>query len=229
MKAEDGVRGAIDAPTVALLEQDGVPGAGGESALCAVFRSVLLPVPHANRAAVIVLNDAGCRVLRDRGHAAVASLCAPDAPPSWVRFVDVSLAPELNSCPAARVQDMLHAPWPLVPVLDIAHSTLGAGFARLRMRIPPDLAQFRGHFAAMPIVPGMTLVGWALQYARQFAGAHGSFAGLEGTKFRRIVQPGQLLGLSVTHDRQRSVLEFEYTSEQGQHASGRVRLGPGLA
>ena len=67
---------------------------------------------------------------------------------------------------------------------------------------------FQGHFPGLPVMPGVLLVEalaqtMAVYVAKQagFGDRIGLFAGIEECRFKRIVQPGDLLRLEVTMDK----------------------------
>jgi 3-hydroxyacyl-[acyl-carrier-protein] dehydratase len=67
---------------------------------------------------------------------------------------------------------------------------------------------FQGHFPGLPVMPGVLLVEalaqtMAVYVAKQpgFGDRIGLFAGIEECRFKRIVQPGDVLRLEVTMDK----------------------------
>ena len=73
----------------------------------------------------------------------------------------------------------------------------GARGLRCRVRVPYDLAVFDGHFPTIPIVPGVVQVGWAVDLARTALAGERTLHGHHGAKFRRLVQPGMHLALTL--------------------------------
>ena len=64
---------------------------------------------------------------------------------------------------------------------------------------------FQGHFPQMPVMPGVLQVealaqtlGIYVGRLEEYAGQLGLFAGIDGCRFRRVVQPGDTLDLEVT-------------------------------
>ena len=96
--------------------------------------------------------------------------------------------------------------------------------ARLRLRLPPDLHYFRGHFPEAAVLPAVVQIDWAIHYAMELFGLDGSFRGMDRLKFRRILQPLDEPVLELGHNPQKNVLEFSYTTLSGQHSSGQLWL-----
>jgi hypothetical protein len=183
------------------------------------------PCPHAGLAAIAVLSDAGLRALRRSGHAAIAAACVPSVAPARVRFVDPTAAIDIASCAETALPGLYDAPWPELPVI-LGCEPAGELRARFKLRIPPDLHALRGHFPDLPIVPGAIHVGWALVLARRAFGLPGSLLGIPAVKFRRIVQPGHALSLSLEWQVERRLLSFSLASNSGPHSAGRLVMGP---
>ncbi len=91
-----------------------------------------------------------------------------------------------------------------------------------RVRVPYDLEIFDGHFPTIPILPGVVQVGWAVALARAHLQAAGRFMGVTATKFRRLVQPGMDLALTLEHRPESAELRFEYLLGEALVSIGRV-------
>ena len=182
------------------------------------------PCPHGGLAAVAVLSDAGLKALRRFGHATIAAACVPSVAPARVRFVDPAVAIDIASCAEAALAGLYDAPWPELPVI-LGCEPAGEPRARFKLRIPPDLRALRGHFPDLPLVPGAIHVGWALTLARRALGVPGSLSEIPAVKFRRIVQPGHELSLSLEWQVERRLLSFSLASNSGPHSTGRLVMG----
>ncbi|MCJ7451991.1 MAG: hypothetical protein MUO39_05880 [Steroidobacteraceae bacterium] len=90
------------------------------------------------------------------------------------------------------------------------------------VRVPYDLAIFDGHFPTIPILPGVVQVDWAVGLARTHLRAGGQFKGITATKFRRLVQPGMNLALTLEHRPESGELRFEYLLGEALASTGRV-------
>jgi len=173
--------------------------------------------------AVAVPSDEGFRQLRRHGPAQLAAAC-PHAP-AGVRFLDPGRADDVGGADAAGCLALFSAPWPDLPV--ILDRQADGATAQVVLRVPPDLRALRGHFAALPIVPGVVHLGWALHFARTELGVRGALAGMDQVKFRRIVQPGHRLVLSVRLEPQRGGLSFRLGTDEELFSAGRLALGAG--
>jgi 3-hydroxymyristoyl/3-hydroxydecanoyl-(acyl carrier protein) dehydratase len=93
------------------------------------------------------------------------------------------------------------------------------------VRVPYDLAIFDGHFPAIPLVPGVVQVGWAVGLARSHLQLAGDFSGIAATKFRRLVQPGMSLALTLDHQPASGQLRFDYSFDAAVVSAGCVLFG----
>jgi len=169
-----------------------------------------------------VLSEEGYRQLRRHGHAEAATACGPVAAPD-VRFLDAGLEREVAGADEGRCLALFGAPRPDLPV--VLDREVDAVTVRVELRVPPDLRALAGHFAALPIVPGVIHVAWALHFARAALGVPGALVGMDQVKFRQIVQPGHRLTLSVTRHPQRGELSFRLGTADTLFSGGRLVLG----
>jgi 3-hydroxymyristoyl/3-hydroxydecanoyl-(acyl carrier protein) dehydratase len=96
--------------------------------------------------------------------------------------------------------------------------------AEIAIVVPHDLAFTAGHFPAMPIVPGVVQLKWALDLARRRLGATGQFAGCENLKFQRVLTPGTHAILKLTNVEASGKLAFAFESPGARYSSGRLLL-----
>ena len=168
-----------------------------------------------------MLSEEGYRQLRRHGHAQAATACHPLAA-AEVRFLDAGLEREVAGADEDRCLALFGAPRPDLPV--VLDREVDAGTVRVGLRVPPDLRVLAGHFAALPIVPGVIHVAWALHFARTDLGVTGALAGMDQVKFRHIVQPGHRLTLSVTRHPQRGEISFRLGTADTLFSGGRLVL-----
>jgi len=96
--------------------------------------------------------------------------------------------------------------------------------ALIRLDLPEGHAAFAGHFPNQPILPGVVQTHWAIRLGAELLETGCDAATDFQVKFRRVIQPGEPLELSLRHDRAKASLSFEYR-QQGEVAStGRIRL-----
>lgn len=108
----------------------------------------------------------------------------------------------------------------LFPSLLAEHSH--ADHLLLSLRIPEELAYFKGHFDEISVVPGVVQIQWAVHYARQYLGLNLVFSHMEVVKFKELLLPGQHVELSLRYLAQALKLEFCYRSESCEYSSGRI-------
>ena len=168
-----------------------------------------------------VLSEDGLRTLRRHGHAVVAAICAPDLPAGNVRFLDDSERPALETASEPELATLFSAPFPARPVVTSSCSDAGRT-AIFDLRVQPDLACLRGHFPALPVVPGAIQLGWALGFGTELLGSAPAMRACLSVKFERLIQPGRSLRLLVASEVGASMLRFDYSSALGRHSSGRI-------
>jgi hypothetical protein len=171
---------------------------------------------------LVVPSAAGLRVLRRHGKRHLVA--------EWQRGIGTDPADEataldwrlLETLPLpgseaeARCQEPIRSPF----VSELQCSG-GRGLV-CRVRVPYDLEIFDGHFPTIPILPGVMQVGWAVDLARTHLQADGCIVGVTATKFRRLVQPGMDLGLTLEHRQESAELRFEYLLGDALASIGRV-------
>jgi 3-hydroxymyristoyl/3-hydroxydecanoyl-(acyl carrier protein) dehydratase len=89
------------------------------------------------------------------------------------------------------------------------------------LRVPDDLPVFRGHFPAVPIVPGVIQVAWAVELARSHGLANGPLVAISTAKFRRVVRPGMCLTARVERGATAGPLKFTYELAGAVVSTGR--------
>jgi 3-hydroxymyristoyl/3-hydroxydecanoyl-(acyl carrier protein) dehydratase len=105
-------------------------------------------------------------------------------------------------------------------VADVSSGTL-----ECQLRVPFDLPVFQGHFRDMPIVPGVTQIGWAVELARAHGIVSSRLVGVTAAKFCRIVQPGMTFELRLAAARK--AMQFIYRRNQALVSIGRLQFEDG--
>jgi 3-hydroxymyristoyl/3-hydroxydecanoyl-(acyl carrier protein) dehydratase len=100
------------------------------------------------------------------------------------------------------------------------------GVWTLRLRLPPELAHFAGHFPGAPVLPGVLQVQWALALAAPRLGIAPHCRDMEALKFQRLLRPGDVVELELRLDAARGKLHFAYRIDGAHCSSGRLRVEP---
>ena len=105
----------------------------------------------------------------------------------------------------AQIQQVIPHRWPFLLVDRIVELDEERGYIKGEKGVTSGEWFFQGHFPEMPVMPGVLQVEALAQtlgvYVGQLAaykGQLGLFAGIDGCRFRRVVQPGDKLTLEVT-------------------------------
>jgi len=114
-------------------------------------------------------------------------------------------------------------------IRDSRYDKAGNGATRLELDlyIDPALPQLDGHFPGLPIVPGVALVDWAARLAQRHLQIGDGVVRSLQVKFRRLMQPGQVVTLVLEHQPASDKLAFTYREGDEILASGRFPVaGP---
>ena len=177
---------------------------------------------------LVVPSAAGVRVLRTRGkrhlvaeweHDLIRHRLGTAAALDWRLVEGPAVGPQVP----ARVEG--RPAW--MPIVsDLVPDPAGGGLD-CRLRVPYDMAIFRGHFPSAPIVPGVMQVGWAVELARAHGLARGPLTGIGATKFRRMLRPGMCLDARLERDARSGQVHFRYTCGHTVVSTGRLQFGAG--
>jgi 3-hydroxyacyl-[acyl-carrier-protein] dehydratase len=125
---------------------------------------------------------------------------------------DAQTAPEKPSggvlLTTAQIQALIPHRWPFLLVDRIVEEDRSRGYIRGEKAVTATEWFFQGHFPGLPVMPGVLQVEalaqtMAVYVAREpgFGDRIGLFAGIEETRFKRIVQPGDRLTLEITMEK----------------------------
>lgn len=92
----------------------------------------------------------------------------------------------------------------------------------LEVTVPATLFYFDGHFAVAPVLPGVVQIDWAILYGREYFELAPRFRAIHALKFQNVIRPESPVRLELTHDISKGSLNFQYSSDSGQHAGGRI-------
>ena len=108
-------------------------------------------------------------------------------------------------------------------VLSVARPSADEAFVTLDL--PADHPAFAGHFPGQPVLPGVVQTDWAIRLGDELLGTGITAATDFQVKFRRVIQPGDSLELTLRHDRTKHSLSFEYRQKGEIASTGRIKLG----
>ena len=105
----------------------------------------------------------------------------------------------------AEIQKVIPHRWPFLLVDRVVEEDRERGYIHAQKGVTATEWFFQGHFPQMPVMPGVLQVealaqtlGIYVGRLEEYAGQIGLFAGIDGCRFRRVVQPGDTLDLEVT-------------------------------
>ena len=105
----------------------------------------------------------------------------------------------------AEIQKAIPHRWPFLLVDRVVEEDRERGYIHAQKGVTATEWFFQGHFPQMPVMPGVLQVealaqtlGIYVGRLEEYAGQIGLFAGIDGCRFRRVVQPGDTLDLEVT-------------------------------
>ena len=170
------------------------------------------------RAWYLVPSVAGGRLLRKQGRRVFLDALAPWALSRGIALGEARVVPMLPTS-----DDALRWP-PLRP--EFPHPRREGGSVRFAFFVPYGLAIFRGHFPAVPIVPGALLTGWVTELAREHCDWQHGASCVTVLKFRRIVQPGLTYELQIDAPAGSPTLDFHIRLEDATCALGSLTARP---
>ncbi len=94
--------------------------------------------------------------------------------------------------------------------------------ATFELSLQPDLRWFDGHFPAQPILPGVAQLHIASVLAEETWGIVATGAEMARVKFRRVMQPGDLVTLVLSRP-SADILDFKYLMGGDITASGAIK------
>ena len=104
---------------------------------------------------------------------------------------------------------------PEIESVDAAGAT-----ATYKIRVPPALEHFRGHFPGFPILPGIVQLDWAVRLGRRHFQGLGDSTGVDNFKCQALVFPDAELTLELR--REETGLHFRYFDAQRTYSSGKI-------
>nr|WP_298373131.1 AMP-binding protein [uncultured Halomonas sp.] len=99
---------------------------------------------------------------------------------------------------------------------------------RVTLEVPERLIYLQGHFDAQPVLPGVVILQWIIELAREHLGLQSTFKRFERVKFPQLLRPGDRAELSLLlssvppQGEQNPKLTFTLKGRQATHASGKA-------
>lgn len=109
----------------------------------------------------------------------------------------------------------------LLPEIDSVETS--ATTATYRIRVPPELEHFRGHFPGFPVLPGIVQLDWAVRLGRRHFAGLGDSTGVDNFKCQALVFPEARLTLELRRDD--GGLHFRYFDARRTYSSGKILFG----
>jgi 3-hydroxymyristoyl/3-hydroxydecanoyl-(acyl carrier protein) dehydratase len=103
---------------------------------------------------------------------------------------------------------------------EILSSTADGPGATYRIRVPPALEHFKGHFPGFPILPGIVQLDWAVRLGRRHFQGLSDSTGVDNFKCQALVFPDAELTLDLRRDE--TGLHFRYYDAQRTYSSGKI-------
>ena len=107
---------------------------------------------------------------------------------------------------------------------EILSSTADGSSATYRIRVPPALEHFKGHFPGFPILPGIVQLDWAVRLGRRHFQGLDDSSGVDNFKCQALVFPDAELSLELRRDG--AGLHFRYYDAQRTYSSGKILFNP---
>ena len=108
----------------------------------------------------------------------------------------------------AQIQKLIPHRWPMLMVDRIVEYDPARGYIRGEKAVTATEWFFQGHFPQLPVMPGVLQVEalaqtMAVYVAQQegFGDRIGLFAAIDECRFKRVVQPGDVISLEVTMEK----------------------------
>src|SRR6185503_20476174 len=99
------------------------------------------------------------------------------------------------------------------------------GRIELELEVQAANPWFEGHFPQMAILPGVVQIGWAVHLSHARFGFGPGVSVMEQVKFKRPVQPGIRLTLTLKPDAERRRVRYEYREGEQTCSSGVLEFG----
>lgn len=206
------------------------------SVMAGVQEVRVFPLSRSRRtalAAVVVPSSDGWTDLCERGRRTIIAAMAKDlrevlprsAVPRYWRFVRTLPENSQGKITTEQLEALFQPACGHVTRPETLSVSRGEDTIAARLRVPPSLCYFDGHFDGTPILPGVAQLGWAVTMAMADGGKGGAVLRVEALKFFRVVRPAAELDLVLSFKPDSDKVQFDISSSSGRHASGRLLFG----
>jgi len=94
--------------------------------------------------------------------------------------------------------------------------------------LDPSLFWFSGHFAVLPLLPGVAQIDWVMHYAATLLAPGWRFHSIQNVKFLSPLLPETTVTLTLNWQEERQILAFNYQfdKDETRHTAshGKIRL-----
>ncbi len=104
----------------------------------------------------------------------------------------------------------------------ILSKTITDSKAELHLKIPEDLACFKGHFTDMPVVPGVVQLHWVVEFVKEFFNLVPSITKGSQIKFMSLMKPNDTPVLTLTLDFEKSLITYHYQDKKTTYSLGKL-------
>lgn len=95
----------------------------------------------------------------------------------------------------------------------------------LELHISDQLIYFPGHFPVHSILPGVVILDWVMDLAKEHMGlTPATPLQMEVIKFKQVVETNTDVRLELKHNVSKNKLVYKLSSSHGEHSSGRILL-----
>jgi 3-hydroxymyristoyl/3-hydroxydecanoyl-(acyl carrier protein) dehydratase len=171
------------------------------------------------------LAEYGKRALTQKLRGALMPFMELAAVPRKWRFVRIMPATDQGKIILAQLQALFSQSPDTLMRPTLLDRKASATTLELKLKLPPELKYFDGHFDGHPILAGVIQLGWAIEYARESFSLNGTVERIDALKFFRVLRAGEEVKLELELEREKDKLTFKYNSAQHAHSAGRIQFG----
>tara|TARA_R110000824_G_scaffold390760_13_gene587879 strand:+ start:43390 stop:45066 length:1677 start_codon:yes stop_codon:yes gene_type:complete len=195
-----------------------------------VYDAACVDIPSRKGAlgAIVVLQEKELKRLADLGpfrlsrqlRSALGERLEPMERPRYWRFVQAIPTNAQGKRPVEDLRILFEGASSELPT--ILDRQINDGTAQFSMLLNADLCWFEGHFPEQPILPGVAQLHIASLLAEDVWGFVATGAEMARVKFRRVMQPNDLVTLTLSHTDATRV-DFRYLVDNEITASGTIK------